>query len=253
MWSLRRWWRQRQLSRHPIPEALWHGALARLPLLAALQPSQQLRLRELATLLLLRKRINGPEGFDPDPAMRVTVAALAALPILGLDLDWYDNWHEIVLHPDTFVQEHEWQDEIGVAHHERRALEGEAWEQGPVLLTWPEVTQSGQHSGFNIVIHELAHKLDMLNGEANGFPPLHRGMDPAAWSGAFGAAYADLCRRVDHGEHTALDPYATENPAEFFAVMCEAFFESPALLQHAYPAVYEQLRRFFRQDPLATR
>ena len=253
MWNPFRWWLQRQLRRYAIPDQRWQATLLRLPLLAALTPPQQQHLRELATLLLIHKRINGAGSFEPDTAMRTTVAALAALPVLGLDLDWYENWHEIVLQPGTFVQEHEWRDEIGVAHHERRALEGEAWEQGPVLLAWPEVMQSGQHNGFNIVIHELAHKLDMLNGEANGFPPLHRGMAPATWSAAFSAAYADLCHRVDHGEHTALDPYAAENPAEFFAVMCEAFFETPALLQHSYPAVYEQLRQFFRQDPLAPR
>jgi Mlc titration factor MtfA (ptsG expression regulator) len=101
------------------------------------------------------------------------------------------------------------------------------------------------------VLHEFAHKLDMLNGDANGFPPLHRGMDAAAWARDFTAGYEDLCARADAGEDTAIDPYATADPAEFFAVLTEVFFETPHLLHTEYPAIYRQLQRFYRQHPLA--
>jgi Mlc titration factor MtfA (ptsG expression regulator) len=91
----------------------------------------------------------------------------------------------------------------------------------------------------------------MLNGDANGFPPLHRGMDAAAWARDFGAAYEDLCARVDAGEDTPIDPYATYDPGEFFAVLTEAFFETPQVVHAEYPAIYAQLRQFYRQHPLA--
>jgi Mlc titration factor MtfA (ptsG expression regulator) len=101
------------------------------------------------------------------------------------------------------------------------------------------------------VIHEVAHKLDMRDGAPNGCPPLHAGMSYQAWAAAFSEAYADLCRRVDAEEETPIDPYATESPAEFFAVLSEAFFECPDLVQGEYPDVYTQLVGFYRQDPLA--
>ena len=125
---------------------------------------------------------------------------------------------------------------------------GEAWEGGPVLLSWFDRPEAAD--GMNVVIHEFAHKLDMLNGPPDGLPPLHEGMKRQAWIDAFEPAYADFCARVDDGEETWIDPYAAEHPAEFFAVTSEVFFEAPDLLRHEYPAVYEQLRQFYRQDPL---
>ena len=106
---------------------------------------------------------------------------------------------------------------------------------------------------MNVVIHEFAHKLDMLNGPPDGLPPLHEGMRRQDWAGAFEPAYEDFCARVDDGEETAIDPYAAEHPAEFFAVTSEVFFETPDILQAEYPAVYAQLRLFYRQDPAAAR
>jgi len=124
---------------------------------------------------------------------------------------------------------------------------------GPVILAWPGVLASGAWEGYNLVIHELAHKLDMLNGDANGLPPLHSDMRVGDWATAMQHAYDDLNRQLDHDPdaETAIDPYAAENPAEFFAVTSEYFFSAPDLLDTAYPKVYEQLRAFYRQDPLA--
>ncbi len=236
------------MRRHALPEPLWQTTVDGLPILSRLTATEQRRLRELATLLLATKTIDGAGDFEPDDAMRVTVAALAALPILELDLDWYDNWHEIVLYPDTFVQRQEWQDGGGVVHRQQLALEGEAWPQGPVILSWHDIT-AGSH-GARLVIHELAHKLDMLNGPANGFPPLHRTMNLRAWTDAFSRAYADLRHRIARGESSALDPYGATNPAEFFAVVSEAFFATPQTLHAHYPQLYQQLSAFYRQQPL---
>lgn len=248
MWSLRAWRRQRILRRHPLPELPWLALIDTTPLLRRLADDERRRLRELATLLLHTKAVTGANGLVPTPDMQLRVAALAALPILGLDTDWYANWHEVVLYPDAFVQQHEWMDEASVVHEERRELDGESWLQGPVVLAWPEVVTGGQ--GRNLVVHEIAHKLDMLDGDANGRPPLHRDMDPAAWHEAFSRAYAAMVEEVDSGRATRIDPYAADAPEEFFAVTSEAFFETPCLLQAAFPAVYAQLRLFYRQDPL---
>jgi len=251
MWSYRTWRRRRLLRKFPIEHEHWQQALACLPIVASLTDTERLRLRDLATLLLATKPVHGAQELTLTDAQRVRLAALAALPIIGLDLDWFDNWHEVVVYPDTFVQEHEWIDEFGVMHRERRELDGESWQQGPIVLAWHEIEASGQGSGYNLVIHEIAHKLDMLNGDANGHPPLHHGMSNAAWTTAFTAAYADMVNKVDAGQHTAIDPYAADAPEEFFAVASEAFFETPEALHGACPAVYEQLRQFYRQDPLA--
>jgi Mlc titration factor MtfA (ptsG expression regulator) len=126
---------------------------------------------------------------------------------------------------------------------------GESWQRGPVILSASDATRSGECDGVNVVIHELVHKLDMLNGEPNGFPPLHPGMSVADWSRAFGEAYQDFCDRVDNGEDTAIDPYGAESPGEFFAVLSEAFFEIPHTVRGVYPDIYRQLAAFYRQDP----
>lgn len=248
MWSPRAWWRRRLLRRHAIPDARWYATVGALPILARLTSAELIRLRELATLLLATKHINGTGGLEPDAAIRTTIAAIAALPILGLDPGWYENWHEIVLHPDTFVKQHEWQDVTGIVHRQRRTLEGEAWLQGPVVLSWHDIA-AGTH-GPKLVVHELAHKLDMLNDVANGFPPLHRTMNHRVWTEAFNHAYADLQYRVANQQATAIDAYGATNPAEFFAVASETFFDAPHTLHDTYPEVYAQLCAFYRQRPL---
>jgi len=156
-------------------------------------------------------------------------------------------------------------DEAGVVHLTQDPMAGEAWLGGPVVLSYEDVAlaadETARVAGYNVVIHEFAHKLDMRNGDANGCPPLHAGMSAAAWKAAFGAAYEDFCARVDRAEllpgvraqaaldALPIDPYGAESPGEFFAVASEAFFETPELLEPPYPAVYEALRLFYRQDP----
>jgi hypothetical protein len=129
-------------------------------------------------------------------------------------------------------------------------MSGESWLAGPVILSWADAELRGK-SGYNVVIHEFAHKLDMLNGDPNGFPPLHAGMDREGWSRAFSAAYEDFRGRVERRDVTAIDPYASESPAEFFAVLSEAFFETPGAVRAEYATVYDQLSAFYRQDPAA--
>lgn len=231
-------------------EGVWQTTME-LPLFHGLSSEEIARLRELAGQLLADKAFSGAGGAEPDAGMATVIAAFAALPVLNLGYGWYEGWKEIVVYPGEFLHEGEQMDEAGVVHHVRHASSGESWEGGPMVLSWQDVEQSGLGEGFNVVIHEFAHKLDMRNGSANGRPPLHSGMNPEDWAHDFLAAYDDFCRRVDGGEETLIDPYAAESPAEFFAVLSEHFFEAPDVLHAAYPAVYRQLQRFYLQDPLS--
>ncbi|MEW5893488.1 MAG: M90 family metallopeptidase [Pseudomonadota bacterium] len=232
-----------------VAEADWQAALGR-PLFAGLTAEERERLLGLARHLIADKTFSGAAGLQVDGRMAATIAAQAALPILNLGAGWYAGWQEIVVYPGEFVPEREEVDEAGVVHRVRRPLSGEAWEGGPLVLSWDDVEASGHGEGYNVVIHEFAHKLDMMNGAVDGLPRLASAA-VEDWAAAFSPAYEDFCRRVDADEPVELDPYASESPAEFFAVLSEYFFEWPEPLQAAYPAVYAQMQRFYRQDPLA--
>lgn len=250
---LTHWWRSRMPGRRRarIGPADWAAAWDALPLLADLRGDEARRLADLALAFLDEKRLEPVQDLRLSEPMQLVIALQACLPILELGLDWYRGWYAVIVYPAEFVPEREVMGDDGVVWVEREAKSGEAWEQGPIILSWADVEAGLERDGYNVVIHELAHKIDMLDGAANGCPPLQAGMSPKAWADAFSAAYDDLCRRVDADEETAIDPYATESPAEFFAVASECFFELPDLLLAEYPAVYRQLCSFFRQDPSA--
>jgi Mlc titration factor MtfA (ptsG expression regulator) len=249
--SLTRWWRNREVAAAVAryPQAAWEQAWAALPLLAGLAPTQAAELRALAALFLRRKAIEEVQGARLGPSQRLIIALQACLPILHLGLDWYRGWYAVIVYPGEFIPEHEWVDSDGVVWAGQEVKSGEAWEQGPIILSWEDVEAGLERDGYNVVIHELAHKLDMRNSDANGHPPLHAGMSDAAWARDLSGDYGDLSRRVRRGEETPIDPYGAESAGEFFAVCSEAFFELPHLLRDEYPATYAQLVAFYRQDP----
>jgi Mlc titration factor MtfA (ptsG expression regulator) len=250
MFKLIRNWRERRVvAQRPIAEDLWRKALQRCAPARRLGASDQATLRVLATLFLHRKSIEPVEGVELDAADRVLLATHACLPILKLGLDWYDGWHSVIVYPAAFIPRRSHVDEAGVVHESDAVLSGEAWERGPVILSWDDVLQIGQQPGHNVVIHEMAHKLDMLNGDADGFPPLHRRMDRRVWWKVFSSAWDSLLDEHRHGVELPIDPYALENPAEFFAVASEQFFETSAALRQHLPKVYHQLELFYRQHP----
>ena len=246
-----RWRRTRILERHTIPADAFDAAVSSLPILYGLTSDERARLHEAASLFIHGKTFSAAGGADVDDATQCAIALQACLLTLNLSEDSYRGWNEIILYPDEFLRQREEVDEAGVVHHSRDILAGESWLGGPLVLSIADVAASGQADGFNVVLHEFSHKLDMLNGDANGFPPLHRGMDAAGWAHDFRTAYDDLCARVDAEKETAIDPYATTDPAEFFAVLTEVFFETPHILHTEYPAIYRQLQQFYRQHPLA--
>jgi hypothetical protein len=248
---LRVWRRDRILARHPLDDATWSAQVAAWAPAAALPAGAQRTLRDLATLFLHAKRFSGAHGLVVSEAMRAAIAMQACLPVLELGIDWLRGWRSVVLYPESFFVDLEEADEHGVVHRGRDERIGEAWEGGPLILSWADATpgHAPYGDGTNVVLHEIAHKLDQLNGDTNGYPPLHRDMDPSAWRQTLGDAYAALQQAVERGTPTWVDPYAAETPGEFFAVVSEHFFEAPAELQAEMPAVYDQLTRFYRRDP----
>jgi MtfA peptidase len=250
MWRYRSWRRRRIMARSSIADHDWRRTCAGWPPLARLSSPDRARLRELVVLFLHEKVFESAQGLILTDTMRLTIATQACLPILNLGLGWYKGWTAIVVYPGGFVPTHTYEDGAGVVHTSREPICGESWQQGPVVLSWSDLEAAAL--GYNLVIHELAHKLDMLNGTANGMPPLHRGMDARAWTRDFSQAYEDLEGRLSRGEEVPIDPYAAEDPAEFFAVFSELFFEAPAVVIQHYPAVYRQLCDFYRQQPGTT-
>ena len=234
---LTEWRRRRVLAKHRIEDGLW----PRLPFL----PQSQ-KLKDLALLFLAEKQLTGTHGLEVNDRMRVSIAAQACLPILELGLDWYSGWTGVVVYPGDFRVRRTEVDETGVVHEWDDVLAGEAMPGGPVVLSW----DAAAHDPYmNVVIHEFAHKLDMLDGVADGRPPLHANMDAGAWRQAFAAAYEGFCDALERNQDTWLDPYAAEHESEFFAVISEAFFEDPQETRRRYPDVHDQLKLFYRQDP----
>lgn len=269
----------RQAAR--IPEPLWRSTLRQLPFLDRLDVGERTRLKSLCEQLLDRKPLSGAQGFEVSDDIAVLIAAQACVLVLNLDLALYDDMSAILVFPDAFGIRQRHIDEAGVVHEWDEEIAGEAVEQGgAVALSWFDVElQREPGTTHNIVIHEFAHKIDMGRGAANGCPPFLSGLhDPALlrdWPAVFSRAYEDFCARIDrieenlpadfdidHPEHAArydelaaglpLDPYASRDPAEFFAVASEAFFVAPAPLANGYPDIYQKLAAYYRQDPLGS-
>jgi Mlc titration factor MtfA (ptsG expression regulator) len=258
-----------------IPAPLWEGAVAELAFLRRLDTSDRAGLRELCGRLLATKVMTGAGGLELTAPIQVAIAAQACLPILKLGIDWYRGWSGIVVYPSEYVAPRRVQDETGLVHEFDETAAGEAWDAGPVIVSWTQ-DQGGPAAGdpaFNVVIHEFAHKLDLLNGEADGLPALdrrvHAGLEPHHWRRVlddafqrFGAAVdlielelpADVDPESDAADryyaHLALDPYAAQDEAEFFAVSSETFFVDPQRLRDAFAEWYELLSCFYRQQPL---
>jgi Mlc titration factor MtfA (ptsG expression regulator) len=246
------WRRRRVLRDHSLPDALWLRATAPYAFIGALSADESRRLRELVVLFLHEKELHGAADFVISDEARIAIAAQACLPILNLGLDWYAGWVGVIVYPGEFKVARTIVDEDGVVHEFEDELAGEAWPDGPVVLSWEDA--SLDEPGYNVVIHEFAHKIHMLRGDDDaGFPRPQPDMDAERWDTSFEAAYTRFCGAVDRGLPTRMDPYAAEHPAEFFAVASETFFTDPAGLSEEFPAIYRELSTFFRQDPAQRR
>ncbi|HMW22605.1 MAG TPA: zinc-dependent peptidase [Burkholderiaceae bacterium] len=243
--------RERVLQRRAIPDALWLDTLRDYPFLKRRPLAELQLLRELTALFLDRKEFCATGGLEMTDAMAVAIAAQACVPILHLGLEGYDSFVGIVVHPDEVVKHRKVTDDDGVVHDYDETSLGEAMYRGPLSLSWRHVVEGAVTEPWvcNVVIHEFVHVLDMADGEVDGVPPQPSAGARRHWIQVMEAAHARLCRAMDRGEPTFLDPYASEHLSEFFPVASEAFFVDPQGLSEAHPEVYDLLRDYFHQDP----
>ncbi len=254
------WWKglkarreQAALQRRAIPDDLWKRTLVRYPFLQRRDAADAAELRRLTSLFLDSKEFSCTGDLRLTDAMAVAIAAQAALPVLRLGLAWYDGFVGIVVHPDAVVAPRAWADEDGVVHEYDETLAGEAMEGGPVMLAWPDVRRAGHSAaqGYNVVIHEFAHVLDMADGVADGMPSLPPDLPPADWRRVCEAAFLQLSEQALAESPTLLDPYGATGPEEFFAVASESYFVNAVAMKKEHPDLYGMLCRFYRQDPAA--
>lgn len=244
--KIKDWHEQRIVDNSPYSEESWRQLAKQISILDRLKEDELNQLFELATLLLHDKSIQGTNDLVITDAMKQSIALQACLPILNLGLEWYKGWSSIIVYPGSYSTKTTRTDEFGIVHEGHQHRSGEAWQRGPVVLSWKDAKHAGVADGNNVVIHEFVHKLDMLNGRANGFPPMQSGMDPKQWTQIMEQGFADFKKNPKPG----IDRYGATNPAEFLAVLSEVFFERPQDLYDAYPHIYQLFTEFFRQNPL---
>jgi Mlc titration factor MtfA (ptsG expression regulator) len=246
-------WQRGRLRAGAFPAA-WRGILrARVPLVARLPADAQLRLKQDMLVFLAEKPFWGCAGLQVTDEMRVTVAALACLPLLGARRGYYPQLHRILLYPNAFVAQHNHVADDGVHSEGLQALSGQSWVEGQVILSWPDVLQGAAdpQDGRNVVIHEFAHQLDQAKGFANGAPLLKNRQAYRVWSTVMQAEFDALHHRLQQGEEGLIDAYGASDPAEFFAVCSEVFFERAHELAAQHPQLFAELRSYYRINPLS--
>ena len=244
-------WRRRRVKAAPFP-AQWRDILRRrMPAFARLPADVQLRLKKLAQVLLAEKPFIGCAGLQVTDEMRVLVSVQAALLLLRLGPDGFAELRQVLIYPGPFVVDRSQPDATGLVHEHRRALSGESWQQGQVILSWADVLAGAAdpHDGHNVVLHEFAHQIDQAHGRANGAPWLPGRTRRERWARTMGAEFEALRQQLARGEDTLLDPYGASAPAEFFAVSSEVFFERPQQLADQHPALFAELQGLFGVDP----
>jgi Mlc titration factor MtfA (ptsG expression regulator) len=260
MWLLGQpYWQARQRQRvyeQPFPAA-WRDILKRrVPYVRALPADLQLQLKKHIQVFLAEKAFIGCAGLDITDEIRVTIAAQACLLLLNGPRNYYPGLRQILVYPGSFVVQRSHTDEAGVAHHGHDVLAGESWSDGQIILSWHDTVRGAASpaDGQNVVIHEFAHQLDQETGVANGAPRLARREHYARWSQVLGAEYQKLQARAHpsgHARASLFSDYGATDPAEFFAVISEVFFEQPKQMAQEHPALYRELAAFYRLDPLS--
>lgn len=251
---LRRLFRGKEPER-AIPDVLWQATLLNYPFLAQLPEVQRTQLRVLSGRFLAQKEFHGAQGMLITDAIAVAIAAQACLPVRQLGLDWYDDFVGIVVHPGQMLARREQTDEAGVVHRYSELLAGEAMEGGPVTLSWQDVAQAGASAskGYNVVIHEFIHKIDMRDGTPDGCPPLPSRAARTLWHDTMQAAYDGFREQITiadrfGGEPPWLDPYGATSPAEFFAVACEAYFVNRPRFTEDFAPLTALFDNFFKTN-----
>jgi Mlc titration factor MtfA (ptsG expression regulator) len=246
--------RRRKAIREQPFASPWETILREnVPYFGRLTEEDQDKLRDLIKIFLEEKRFEGCGGLEIDDEIRVTIAAQACILILRHDADIYPDLEAILVYPSTYVDRRSRMVEGGIVIDEPEIRLGESWSRGVVVLAWDAVLHgaSDARDGKNVVFHEFAHQLDTEDGAADGAPVLERHAAYGPWARVLGTAYTALVREDREGNRTLIDTYGAKNPAEFFAVVTECFFERPRALRTRHPALYDQMLEFYQQDPAA--
>lgn len=237
----------------PLPDpSLWHAVRARTPWVARLDGLRDGRLQQLVARFLADKVFTPVGGLALDDTQRAQLAALCCLPLLEFGPEGLAGWRELIVYPDAFRVNRTHVDAAGVLHEWDDELIGEAWEAGPLILSWADVQSdlAQPQAGFCVAVHEMAHKIDALDGVLDGTPPLPRAWQ-REWARDFQRSFDAFVARVEREEDLRIDPYAAEAPEEFFAVCSEYHFSDPATLQREMPEVAAHLERFYGPSPFA--
>jgi len=242
-------WHLRKIDRVQYDQNCFRLTFDRVPNLGLLSDLERFKLRRLTQQFMLEKRFFGAQGLDVDLPKRTRIAQLACWPVLHLGFERLRGWHEVIVYPGGFrAHRQDVEQDTGVVHEWDEDLAGESWDEGPLVISWEDLEADLDAPGDaqNVVVHEIAHKLDALSGISDGAPPLPRHIDPRRWEQDFREAYEQLCVLADADENLApIDPYAATSPAEFFAVATEYHFLAPQLLHTAYPKVAALVRAFY--------
>ncbi|WP_192021346.1 zinc-dependent peptidase [Shewanella sp. WPAGA9] len=244
--------RRAKVTKQAFPKQ-WRQILKhRFPYFKAMPTDLQLQLKKHIQVFIEEKEFIGCDGFIITDEVRVTIAAQACLLLLNRKTDYYPKLRQILVYPYAFIVEKQGTDFAGVQSNQRNVLLGESWGNGKIILSWKSTIDGAADptDGQNVVIHEFAHQLDQENGQANGAPPLRDITSYSAWSTILGQEFDTLQRCASQQLPSLFNYYGATNPAEFFAVITETFFEMPHDFYQQHPLLYKELSRFYQLDPI---
>jgi Mlc titration factor MtfA (ptsG expression regulator) len=246
-------WRRRRFDKQAFPETWLRILQERVPYYRLLSPDEQAELRRLVRVFLSEKKFEGCGGLEITDEIRVTIAAQACILLLNREHDFYGGLRSILVYPNSYRAPAKFVDAAGVVHEGEEGRLGEAWLRGAIVLSWDDVRRdSGDfQDGRNVTLHEFAHQLDQQDGTFDGAPLLEKRSHYRSWARVLMQEYRALGDAAERGHETLIDQYGATDPAEFFAVITEAFFESPKALNEKHPELYAELKKFYRQDTLA--
>lgn len=247
--------RREKIKRTPFPEQ-WEKIIERnVAHYSMLEEVERARLRALIQVFIAEKYWEGAGGLELTEEIRVTISAQACLLLLGLEHNYYQNVETIIVYPSTVVPPQRkpgfFDNSIAPAGLQHPII-GQAFLQGPVIIIWDAALHDGRHpeQGHNVIYHEFAHKLDMLDGAADGTPPLRDRAEFRDWVKTCTEEYQRLLVDTERGKKSFLNAYGATNSAEFFAVATEHFFDQPGVLLDHAPELYRVLKEYYRQDPV---
>ncbi len=245
-------WRRRRIAGQSFPGDWLPIVKSNVPYYGKLPPAGRKELLRHTLVFLAEKRFVGCGGLEITDEIRVTIAANACILLLGRATDYYPGLRTILVYPTAYVAESTRHLDTGVVEEGVEVRAGESWDSGSVVLSWEDILEDiAQREGHNVVLHEFAHQLDSSAGRGDSSPVLHSRDAFAAWTKTFHRTYQRLCHNGGDDHSGLFDDYAASDPAEFFAIATEFFFEIPGELQQHYPDLYDQLRNLYQQDPAA--